>query len=153
MQPFCLHFGLLVVDWCDVEMAHDAQTATGFRRSMFGHGQIIQKLVNSAMGRTVWVGSSCRRACGATNLRERKKRGTSREHSNTHNAIEVYLNTGYACMRMCNISPLPSSCITSALSLPALRRSYSSSSRSRTYRPARGVARAVVLSFPPLRTI
>lgn len=50
-----------------------------------------------------WVGSSCGRTCGTTDLRERKERCTSREHSNANNAIEVYLDTVYACMRMCDI--------------------------------------------------
>lgn len=66
MQLFVFFFGLSVVDvdWCDVEMGHDARTATGFRRSMFGRGQIIQKLVDPATGRTVWAAGSDPRADG-----------------------------------------------------------------------------------------
>nr|VWO94349.1 Gamma-glutamyltranspeptidase (Ggt) [Ganoderma boninense] len=44
-------------------MGHDARVATGVKRSMFGRGQIIQKL-NDKSGKTVWAAGSDPRADG-----------------------------------------------------------------------------------------
>ncbi|KAM5530697.1 hypothetical protein V8D89_015621 [Ganoderma adspersum] len=44
-------------------MGHDARVATGIKRSMFGRGQIIQKL-NDKSGKTVWAAGSDPRADG-----------------------------------------------------------------------------------------
>ena len=44
-------------------MGHDARLATGIKRSMFGRGQIIQKL-NDKSGKTVWAAGSDPRADG-----------------------------------------------------------------------------------------
>lgn len=44
-------------------MGHDARIATGVRRSLFGRGQVIQKL-NDASGRTVWAAGSDPRGDG-----------------------------------------------------------------------------------------
>ena len=45
------------------EMGHDARRAAGLKRSMFGRGQVIQKL-NDKSGRTVWAAGSDPRADG-----------------------------------------------------------------------------------------
>ncbi|KAI0639708.1 gamma-glutamyltranspeptidase [Trametes polyzona] len=45
------------------EMGHDARPVSGMKRSMFGRGQIIQKLVDKS-GKTVWAAGSDPRADG-----------------------------------------------------------------------------------------
>ncbi|KAI0756704.1 gamma-glutamyltranspeptidase [Daedaleopsis nitida] len=45
------------------EMGHDARMATGIKRSLFGRGQVIQKL-NDKSGQTVWAAGSDPRADG-----------------------------------------------------------------------------------------
>ncbi|KAJ6604535.1 gamma-glutamyltranspeptidase [Mycena vulgaris] len=45
------------------EMGHDARQATGFKRSMLGRGQVIQKLTDPS-GRFVWAAGSDLRADG-----------------------------------------------------------------------------------------
>lgn len=45
------------------EMGHDARRAAGLKRSLFGRGQVIQKL-NDKSGQTVWAAGSDPRADG-----------------------------------------------------------------------------------------
>ena len=45
------------------EMGHDVRIQTDFKRSVFGRGQIIQKIVDGS-GRTVWAAGSDLRADG-----------------------------------------------------------------------------------------
>ncbi|CCL99562.1 uncharacterized protein FIBRA_01580 [Fibroporia radiculosa] len=44
-------------------MGHDARLATGLGRSLFGRGQVIQKIVDQS-GRTVWAAGSDPRSDG-----------------------------------------------------------------------------------------
>ncbi len=52
-----------MMDPMAAEMGHDARHAAGLKRSMFGRGQVIQKL-NDKSGRTVWAAGSDPRADG-----------------------------------------------------------------------------------------
>lgn len=48
---------------CDAAMGHDARQVSGLKRSMFGRGQIIQKLTDKS-GKTIWAAGSDPRADG-----------------------------------------------------------------------------------------
>ena len=45
-------------------MGHDAHSAVGFKRSMLGRGQVIQRIVDEVTGRTVCAAGSDPRADG-----------------------------------------------------------------------------------------
>ena len=49
--------------WGQKAMGHDARIATGLKRSLFGRGQVIQKLADKS-GKTIWAAGSDPRADG-----------------------------------------------------------------------------------------